>query len=97
MKAAIFFILSTILLRAPLVLAEPIDSTKSQPEQWQKFHASLGIFNMYGQRVATLVEGWKVAGLYQVRWNAANAPSGIYFYRLQAAGLVETRRMFLIK
>jgi thioredoxin-related protein len=37
MKAAIFFILSTILLRAPLVLAEPIDSTKSQPEQWQKF------------------------------------------------------------
>jgi len=43
------------------------------------------------------VEGWKVAGLYQVRWNAANAPSGIYFYRLQAAGLVETRRMFLIK
>jgi hypothetical protein len=60
-------------------------------------HASLGIFNMYGQRVATLVEGWKVAGLYQVRWNAANAPSGIYFYRLQAAGLVETRRMFLIK
>jgi YVTN family beta-propeller protein len=56
---------------------------------------SLRIFNVLGQLVATLVEEKEEAGHYQARWNA-NAPSGIYFYRLQAGGSVETKKMILL-
>jgi hypothetical protein len=44
---------------------------------------SLRVFNTLGQEVASLVNEQKPPGFYQVQWNA-NAPSGIYFYRLQA-------------
>jgi hypothetical protein len=57
---------------------------------------SLGIFNVLGQEVASLVNERKAAGSYQVHWTA-NAPSGIYFYRLQAGEFVETRKMILLK
>jgi len=42
---------------------------------------SLRIFNTLGQEVAVLVNEQKVAGYYEVQWNA-NVPSGMYFYRL---------------
>lgn len=57
---------------------------------------SLRIFNTLGQEIAMLVNQQKVAGYYQVQWNA-NVPSGIYFYRLQAGEFVETKKMILMK
>ena len=58
---------------------------------------SLKVFNMLGQLVSTLVDEPKRAGVYQVQWNASAVPSGSYFYRLQTAGFVETRKMIIIK
>ena len=58
---------------------------------------SLKIFNMLGQLVETLVDQHKVAGSYQVQWNASNVPSGIYFYRLQAGEYVEMKKMVFLK
>jgi hypothetical protein len=59
-------------------------------------NVSLNIYNTLGQLVATLVNEHKVAGSYQVQWNA-NVPSGIYFYRLQAGQYVETKKAILLK
>lgn len=58
---------------------------------------SLTVYNVMGQRVETLVNGTKAAGTYRVSWDAAKMASGIYYYRLQAAGQVLTRQMTLIK
>ncbi|MDQ7039822.1 MAG: T9SS type A sorting domain-containing protein [Rhodothermus sp.] len=42
------------------------------------------VFNLLGQRVATLFEGVLPAGRYVVRWVAADQPAGFYLVRLQA-------------
>jgi len=39
----------------------------------------------------------KPVGEYEVEFNAANLPSGIYFYKLNAGQYVETRKMVLLK
>ena len=39
-----------------------------------------------GQKVATLVDEAKVAGHYNVRWDATGHASGMYYYRLEANG-----------
>lgn len=58
---------------------------------------SLKIFNALGQLIATLVDAHKEAGYYQAQWSASNVPSGIYFYRLQTGGFLETKKMILLR
>ncbi|MFH0990018.1 MAG: FlgD immunoglobulin-like domain containing protein [bacterium] len=57
---------------------------------------TLKIFNVLGQLVTTLVDGYREAGYHQVQWNA-NVPSGIYYYRLQAGKFVETKKTVVVK
>jgi hypothetical protein len=47
--------------------------------------------------MATLVSEELPAGSYAQRWNAVNAPSGAYFYRLQAGEYLETKKMVVLK
>ena len=58
---------------------------------------SLKVYDLLGQQVATLVEGNRLAGSYQVRLDAADLSSGMYFYQLQAGGQVFNRKMTLLK
>jgi len=58
---------------------------------------TLKVFDVLGREVATLVNEVQAAGRYTVRWIASSLPSGIYLYRIQAGGYVETRRMVLMK
>jgi len=58
---------------------------------------SLTVFNMLGQRVATLVNAQQSAGTYSVNFNAANLSSGVYFYRLQSGKQVSVQKMLLLK
>lgn len=58
---------------------------------------TLSIFNVMGQRVATLVNELKNPGTYEVSWNASDMASGIYYYRLRAGGMIFNRQMTLIK
>ncbi|NOZ62406.1 MAG: T9SS type A sorting domain-containing protein [Calditrichaeota bacterium] len=64
---------------------------------------TLGIYNMLGQKVRTLVSNQvQTAGSYKVQWDGCNevgvyAPSGVYFYRLQAGDKIQSRKMLLIK
>jgi hypothetical protein len=55
------------------------------------------VFNMLGQKVATLFEGYSEAGNHSVSWDASAQASGVYLYRLTAGEFVETRKMMLLK
>ena len=58
---------------------------------------TLDVFNSLGEKVASLVYGMKVAGNYEINFNASDLASGIYFYKLQAGSFIETKKMILIK
>ncbi len=57
----------------------------------------LTVFNSAGQKIETLADTRQPPGHYRVVWDAAGAPSGIYFYRLRIGGIARTRKMLLIK
>ena len=58
----------------------------------------LSIYNLMGQKVATLVYGIKEAGTHQVQWDATGFASGVYLYRLTTDnGMSETKRLVLLK
>ena len=63
----------------------------------EKAHVTLEIFNLLGQKVATIADGEFAAGVHAVTWQAENASSGIYFYRLNAGSEAITRKMALLK
>jgi hypothetical protein len=63
---------------------------------------SITIYNLLGQRVRTLFEGYQNSGVQTITWNGRSdqgeqLSSGIYFYRLEANNFVETRKMTLMK
>jgi hypothetical protein len=58
---------------------------------------TLTIFNVLGQKVATLVDGFMNTGSYTVDFNATNLATGVYFYRLEAGGLSAAKKMLLLK
>jgi subtilisin family serine protease len=58
---------------------------------------TLKIYDILGREITTLVNEEKPAGFYKVNWNAANLPSGVYFYRIKAGSYTDTRKMILLK
>ena len=58
---------------------------------------SLEILSQVGQVVAELVNQQQTAGTYQVQWNAAGMPAGIYFYRLEVGSRFSTGKMVVEK
>lgn len=57
----------------------------------------LSVFDINGRNIATLIEGSLNEGLHEVEFNPVNLSSGIYFYKLEAEGFTQTRRMLMIK
>ena len=60
-------------------------------------HVNLSLFDVLGQRIATLVDADQKAGYISVDWNASHVSSGIYFYRLEAGRFVQTRKLLLLR
>ncbi|MBT5145873.1 MAG: T9SS type A sorting domain-containing protein, partial [Gemmatimonadetes bacterium] len=62
----------------------------------------LSLFNLMGQRVATLVSGSRDAGSYMLRWDGRDdtgreLASGVYLFRLIAGDQIETRKLTLLR
>jgi cytochrome c peroxidase len=57
----------------------------------------IDVFSITGQKVATLVNGWQVAGDHEVRFEAGHLPSGTYLVRLTAENRVVTSSVTLLK
>jgi hypothetical protein len=57
----------------------------------------LAIYDILGREVSVPVNERKGAGTYAVRFNAAGLASGVYLYRLTAAGYSMTRKMVLVR
>lgn len=57
----------------------------------------LEVFNILGQKVATLVNEHKAAGNYEVIFNAGHLASGVYYYRIQAGTFSQVRKMLLVR
>ncbi len=58
---------------------------------------NISVYNMLGQKIATLFDGVHQAGKGEVNWDAASQSSGIYFYRISSEDFTTTRRMVLMK
>jgi hypothetical protein len=58
---------------------------------------TLEVFNILGQRVSVLVNGQQKPGNYKVVFENPGLGSGVYFYRLSAAGFSETRKMTIVR
>ena len=68
----------------------------------QTSHATLAVYDVLGHRVRTLVDGVQTAGEQRVTWDGrddrgAAVASGMYFYRLSANGLTQTRKLTLMR
>ena len=68
----------------------------------QRSPVHLAIYNLMGQRVATLVEGPREAGFYTVYWNGTTQAggelaTGVYLYRLQAGEWTLSRKLLLLQ
>jgi len=61
----------------------------------------LDVFNVLGQRLATLVDAERSAGAHTAQWDGTDAAgramgAGVYIYRLSSGGMMESRRMVLV-
>lgn len=58
---------------------------------------TLKVYNMLGQEVATLVNGFQNANTYKVNFNASALPSGVYLYELNSGNGAIAKKMVLMK
>jgi hypothetical protein len=68
----------------------------------ERQYVTLAVYNVAGQRVATLVDEVMTEGHKQVTWDAKNSEgssvsTGVYFYRLQTGGKTLTKKMVVLK
>lgn len=63
----------------------------------ERSHVNLAIFTTLGQIVCELVQGEQDAGYHEVKFDAQDLSSGVYFYRIQAGSYSETKKLFLLR
>ena len=60
-------------------------------------HVTLRVYDLLGVQVATLFDGVRPAGSYTATFDASGLADGVYFYRLEAAGFSDTRKLVVLK
>jgi hypothetical protein len=58
---------------------------------------SLVVVDVLGQEVARLVSERKEPGSYEMRFDASNLSSGVYFYHMQSGDFVQTRKLVVLR
>ena len=60
-------------------------------------HVVLSVYNVLGQKLFDLVNSELSAGIHNVKFDAENLSSGIYFYKLKAGSYTDIKKMLLLK
>jgi len=60
-------------------------------------NVKLVVYNAIGEHIKTLVNEYKQAGNYEVKFDASNLSSGVYFYRLETPNYTSTKKLILMK
>ncbi len=60
-------------------------------------NVKLTVYDELGKEVDVLVDNYKEANTYEAEFNATNLPSGVYYYKLEADGFSDTKKMVIIK
>jgi hypothetical protein len=65
-------------------------------------YTSIVIYNLLGQHVKTLIDDFKPAGEYSIKWDGKNerdesVATGIYFYRIKSGDFIDTKKMLMLK
>ncbi|MEE9431281.1 MAG: M1 family aminopeptidase [Melioribacteraceae bacterium] len=66
-------------------------------ETKNEMHVQLKIYDVLGNEVSTLVHNKQQPGNYEVKFDASNLSSGVYYYQLKAGQFSETRKMILLR
>jgi hypothetical protein len=76
-------------------------STRIQFSLAKAGQVTLKVYNLIGNEVATLVNGYQEAGVYNVTFDPSKETlalsTGVYFYRLEAGSFVSTKKLVLVK
>lgn len=87
---------------APVVLSQNYpnpfsNSTAIRYELRNSADVGIKIYDLVGQEVATVFNGFQPAGEYQIVWNAGKLPAGVYLYTLRAGAFVGTGKLMIQK
>jgi len=63
----------------------------------QSSEVTLNVYNLLGQKVATLINAQMDAGSYEYHFDASRLGSGVYFYSIKAGKYSDTKKMILMK
>lgn len=63
----------------------------------EDLHVVLKVYDVLGQEVATLVDGFENAGYKSAQFNASVLPSGVYIYKFTAGSVTDVKKMLLIR
>ncbi len=72
-------------------------STKIEYSIPQSGYVTLKIYDVLGNEIYSLVNGFMNAGNYVADFNASSLTSGVYFYKLQAGSFSKVNKMMLVK
>jgi hypothetical protein len=72
-------------------------TTRIQYSVPQDGNVSLKVYNLLGQEVADIFEGFHYAGNYSVVFNGSKLGSGVYLYQLKTNNFLQTRKLIVLK
>ncbi len=63
----------------------------------EKSNVRIDIFNSIGEKVSTILNEEREAGIYSIDFSASDLPSGVYLYRIQSGNYTAVKKMILMK